>query len=85
MKSWPAQDAKARFSELLDTCITEGAQLVTRHGNEAAVLLPMHEWRRLLRAAPLTIKQVLLSDEARGDLQLPARGAARRRTPTMQD
>lgn len=85
MKSWPVQDAKARFSELLDTCITEGAQLITRHGTEAAVLLPMHEWQRLQRAAPLSIRQVLLSDEARGDLQLPARGAARRRTPAMQD
>ena len=85
MKSWPVQDAKARFSELLDTCIAEGAQLVTRHGTEAAVLLPMHEWQRLQRAAPPSIKQVLLSDEARGDLLLPARGAARRRTPAMQD
>lgn len=85
MKTWPVQDAKARFSELLDTCIAEGAQLITRHGAETAVLLPMHEWQRLLRAAPASIKQVLLSDQARGDLQLPARGASRRRNLAMQD
>jgi prevent-host-death family protein len=32
MKFWPAQDAKARFSELLDTCQREGPQLVSRRG-----------------------------------------------------
>ena len=85
MKTWPVQDAKARFSELLDTCIAVGPQLVTRHGAETAVLLPMHEWQRLQRAAPASIKQLLLSDEARGDFQVPARGALRRRTPATQD
>ncbi|NOS89460.1 MAG: type II toxin-antitoxin system Phd/YefM family antitoxin, partial [Methylococcaceae bacterium] len=24
MKIWPVQDAKARFSELLDACVSEG-------------------------------------------------------------
>ncbi|HEY7245681.1 MAG TPA: type II toxin-antitoxin system Phd/YefM family antitoxin [Xanthobacteraceae bacterium] len=41
MKSWPVQDAKARFSELLETCLREGPQLVTRRGEKAAVLVPM--------------------------------------------
>ena len=35
MKSWPVQDAKARFSELLGTCLREGPQLVTKRGAEA--------------------------------------------------
>ena len=83
MKVWPVQDAKARFSELLDTCIAEGPQLVTRHGTESAVLLPMHEWRRLQQSAPPSIKQLLLSDEARGDLPMPARGVSRRRASAV--
>ena len=29
MKHWPVQDAKARFSELLDASIKEGPQMVT--------------------------------------------------------
>ena len=81
LKTWPVQDAKARFSELLDTCIAESPQRVTRHGTETAVLLPMHGWQRLQRAAPVSIKQWLLSDEARVDLDLPPRGTAQRRTP----
>ena len=32
MKAWPVHDAKARFSELLETCLREGPQLVTRRG-----------------------------------------------------
>jgi toxin FitB len=39
MKVWPVQDAKARFSEFLDACLSEGPQMVTRRGAEAAVLV----------------------------------------------
>ena len=40
MKTWPVQDAKARFSELIETCLREGPQLVTRRGLETAVVVP---------------------------------------------
>ena len=40
LPTWPVQDAKARFSELLDTCIAQGPQMVTKRGAEAAVLVP---------------------------------------------
>jgi len=79
MQSWPVQDAKARFSEFLDACLVEGPQMVTRRGAEAAVLVPVQEWRRLQAAARPTLKQLLLSDEARADMILPARGQAKRR------
>ena len=49
MKTWPVQDAKARFSELLDACLRDGPQLVTRRGADAAVLVPADQWRRLAR------------------------------------
>jgi len=81
MNIWPVQDAKARFSELLATCLREGPQLVTRRGNEAAVLIPIGEWRRLQNTAQPTLKELLLSDAARAALELPARGDRRRRAP----
>lgn len=81
MNIWPVQDAKARFSELLATCLRDGPQLVTRRGSEAAVLIPVSEWRRLQKSATPTLKELLLSDEARADLQIPARGRLRRRPP----
>jgi prevent-host-death family protein len=81
MNSWPVQDAKARFSELLDACLKEGPQIVTRRGVETAVLAPIDEWRRLQRAARPTLKELLLTDEARGELNIPKRGGMRLREP----
>jgi antitoxin Phd len=79
--SWPVQDAKARFSEMLETCLREGAQIVTRRGADAAVLVPMPEWQRLMRSAKPTLKESLLAGGARGELNLPERGGRRRRVP----
>jgi len=79
MHTWPVQDAKARFSEFLDACLVEGPQMVTRRGAEAAVLVPVQEWRRLQSAARPSLKQLLLSEQARSDMIVPARGRAKRR------
>jgi antitoxin Phd len=81
MKIWPVQDAKARFSEMLDACLRKGPQLVTRRGVEAAVLVPAEEWRRLSNDTKPTLKELLLGNEARGDLNIPPRGTRRRRKP----
>lgn len=85
MNAWPVQDAKARFSEFLDTCLSDGPQMVTKRGAEAAVLVPVQEWRRLQSAARPTLKQLLLSDEDRFDLVVPARGGLRRRAVSAAD
>jgi antitoxin Phd len=85
MKSWPVQDAKARFSELLETCLREGPQLVTRRGAKAAVLVPADEWQRLESARQPTLKELLLADKPRGDLNIPPRRKWRRRAPPVFD
>lgn len=71
MRTWGVQDVKARFDEFLDTCLLEGPQMVTRRGVEAAVLLPVQEWRRLQSSAQPSLKQLLLSEHARIDGELP--------------
>lgn len=81
MQTWPIQDAKARFSEFLETCLAQGPQMVTKRGAEAAVLVPVDEWKRLQAAARPSLKQLLLSEQGRTDLVVPARGKARRRSP----
>ena len=81
MRTWPVQDAKARFSALLEASLREGAQLVTKRGVAAAVLVPVEEWRRLQGAARPTLKELLLVDAPRGDVPLPKRGRLRRRVP----
>ena len=80
MNTWPVQDAKSRFSEFLDACINQGPQLVTRRGTEAAMLVPIAEWKRLSNAARPTLKALLLSDLDRSDLEIPPRGLAQRRS-----
>ena len=79
MRAWPVQDAKARFSEMLETCLREGPQVVTKRGADAAVLVPAADWQRIKRAAKPTLKELLLTDDARGDLNIPPRGGRRRR------
>ena len=74
MRSWQVQDAKARFSELLDLCRTEGPQLVTKRGAEVVVLVPVAEWRRLQETGRPTLKDMLLADHPRGDFDIPERG-----------
>lgn len=80
MSHWQVQDAKARFSELLDTCLEQGPQVVTKRGVEAAVLVPIDQWRRMEAARP-TLKQLLLAPEPRFELPIPPRGLLRRRPP----
>ena len=79
MQTWPVQDAKARFSEFLDACLVEGPQLVTRRGTEAAVLVPVAQWRRMQSVARPSLKALLMSDEGRAELVLPERGADQHR------
>ncbi|MDE0693626.1 MAG: type II toxin-antitoxin system Phd/YefM family antitoxin [Gammaproteobacteria bacterium] len=80
-KSWPVQDAKARFSELLECAVAEGPQVVTKRGVETAVLLPIEQWRRLERMARPNLKDLLLASEARTENLTPPRRSRRRRTP----
>lgn len=85
MHAWPVQDAKARFSELLDQCLSEGPQLVTRRGTDAAVLVPVDVWRRLQTQTKPSLKELLLSPSSPTDLPLPPRGRALHRQPPQFD
>lgn len=82
-KIWAVQDAKARFSEFLDACLTQGPQTVTRRGLEAAVLVPMKEYERLKSQARPGVKELLLAGRNRTELPLPTRGQSGRRTPEV--
>ena len=82
-KTWPVQDAKMRFSELIDTALAEGPQIVTKRGVETAVILPIEQWRKLERMAKPDLKELLLSPEARTEELTPPRPQHRRRPPVL--
>jgi antitoxin Phd len=52
MTKWQVQEAKTRFSELLDRASTEGPQTITRHGAERAVVLSIEDYRVLASYKP---------------------------------
>jgi len=81
MSYWQVQDAKARFSELLEAAVRKGPQTVTRRGVETAVLVPIAEWRRVQRAARPSLKDLLLGPGPRFEDLVPKRRAFKRRPP----
>jgi prevent-host-death family protein len=83
MSRWQVQDAKARFSELLDEALKKGPQVVTRRGVEAAVLVPIEEWRRMQQASRPGLKELLLGDGPRFENLAPPRGRLRRRSSSL--
>lgn len=85
MKHWPVQDAKARFSELLRTSLSDGPQMVTLRGQEAAVLVPADEWRRLQQTARPSLKDILLGDGPRFELDLETRPVLTPRPVDLDD
>ena len=78
---WQVQDAKARFSEMLEVSLAEGPQIVTRRGVETAVLVPIEQWRRLQRMSKPGLKELLLAPEARTEDLAPPRRQYRSRPP----
>ncbi|MCL4778725.1 MAG: type II toxin-antitoxin system Phd/YefM family antitoxin [Gammaproteobacteria bacterium] len=72
MTSWQLQDAKARFSQVVKSAVTDGPQQITVHGKPAAIVLSADDYARLaggkpsfvdfvqqspLRGAPLVVKR----------------------------
>lgn len=85
MATWAVQDAKAKFSEILDIATKKGPQIITRRGVETAVLCPIEEWRRIHRPTPpqaprhtLTTQEFLKLLRSGPDVEIPDRHAERR-------
>ena len=49
MTDWPLQDAKNRFSAVVDAALAGAPQRVTRRGRPAVVVLAVDEYERLCR------------------------------------
>jgi prevent-host-death family protein len=71
--NWPVQDAKQRFSELIRTAQVDGPQVVTRHGEEIAVVIEIADYRRLCGQV-IEFKEYLRAGPGFDDLDLPRSG-----------
>jgi prevent-host-death family protein len=62
---WQLQDAKSRFSELVEQALLNGAQIVTRRGRKTVVVLPYEQYQRLTERTG-SLSQFLLSSPFAG-------------------
>jgi prevent-host-death family protein len=56
---WQIQDAKQRFSEMIRAVKSEGPQVITRHGEDVAVVVDISEYHRLTRPT-VDLRDILL-------------------------
>jgi prevent-host-death family protein len=47
--TWQIQEAKNKLSEVLKDAVTEGPQIITRHGEQVAVVLSYEDYARLVK------------------------------------
>jgi prevent-host-death family protein len=73
---WQLQDAKAKFSQLVQKAIDEGPQTVTRHGKDVVVVVAAEEFRKLSARRP-SLLEVLMSGPE-GEHELPPRAVQER-------
>lgn len=79
--AWQLQDAKNRFSQVVDQALSKGPQTVTRRGEPVVVVVSIDTWRRLqegrpslkdyLRAAPLEGLDLDRDTGERAQVELP--------------
>ena len=45
---WQLQDAKNKFSQVVDEALKQGPQIITKHGIETAVVVSYEEYRKMV-------------------------------------
>lgn len=68
---WQLQEAKSRFSEVVDEALSHGPQQITRHGKEVVVILSVQEFRRLTRPKGDIVSFFSRSPLAAVDIDVP--------------
>lgn len=71
MASWQVQEAKSRFSEVIEEAQKKGPQIITKHGSERAVVLSMEDFRALTAHKP-GFKEYLLGGPKVEDFAIEA-------------
>ena len=67
---WQLQEAKSKFSELVNRALSSGVQIVTRHGKRAVVVMPYDEYDNLTRPHKSLSQFLLESPMAGAELEI---------------
>jgi antitoxin Phd len=53
---WQLQEAKNKFSNLVDKAQHEGPQIVTKHGKESVVVLSVEDYQKMIKPKTSLVK-----------------------------
>jgi antitoxin Phd len=67
---WQLQDAKSKFSQVVERALSQGTQIVTRRGKKAVVVMPFEEYEKLTRKETSLVQFLSLSPLAGSNLVL---------------
>ena len=67
---WQLQDAKSKFSQVVNRAIKEGPQIVTRHGQEVVVILSVDDYHKMTQPKPSLLALLLDSPLLNSGLEI---------------
>lgn len=67
---WQLQDAKSKFSKLIEQALAHGAQIVTRRGQKTVVIVSFDEYQRLTKQTDSLAQFLLASPLSGSDLTI---------------
>ncbi len=79
METWQLQDAKNRFSEVVNKALRDGPQVVTRRGKKTVVIMSVEQYRKLVRPKTSIVAFFQQSPLREVDLEL-----ARKKDPVRE-
>jgi len=50
IKSWQLQEAKNKFSQVVQNAVRDGPQIITRHGVEVAIVISFADYQKMIAA-----------------------------------
>ena len=53
---WQLQEAKSKFSQVVNQALSEGPQVVTKHGRDSVVILSIATYQQLVTSQPTLLE-----------------------------
>ena len=72
--TWQLQDVKSKFSQLVENAISNEPQFVTKHGNNAVVILSFEEYKKITKPKTDLVTFLKNSPLTEGELDLSRNG-----------
>ena len=67
---WQLQDAKNKFSSLVDKAQHKGPQVVTKHGKDAVVIISIEDYKTLIKPEKNLVRFLQSSPLAKEELNI---------------